>query len=104
MTTKHDDVLSDILRVIATVALHIFALPFVLLAAIANVRKLAMVAARLKAGSITCPYCSADNALNMMARCPACGAVEPGSRLRCSFCRTVFDVIPCVCGATLRVL
>jgi uncharacterized Zn-finger protein len=104
MTTKHDDVLSDILRAIVTVALHILALPFVLLAATANVRKLAMVAARLKAGSITCPYCSAENTLNMMSRC-SCGAVEPGSRLRCSFCGAVYDVIPCAgCGATLRIL
>jgi len=105
MNPKHDDVLSDILRATATAALYVLAFPFALFKAIAHLRKLVMIAARLDAGSITCPYCAAENTLNMMTRCPACGAVEPGSRLRCSFCDAVYDVIPCAgCGATLRVL
>lgn len=105
MTTKHDDILSNILRGIATAALHILALPFVLLAAVTKIRRFIVSVKRLNAGRVTCPYCSAENALNMMTRCPTCGAVEPGSRLRCSFCHAVYDVLPCGgCGATLRVL
>ena len=105
MNPKHDDLLSEILRGIATAALYVLAFPFALFKAIAHLRKLVRIAARLDAGSMTCPYCGAENTLNMMTRCPACGAVEPGSRLRCSFCRAVYDVIPCAgCGATLRVL
>jgi hypothetical protein len=103
-TTKRDDGPGEILSIIATTLLHLLALPFVLIAGIVNLRRLVRLAQRLNAGVITCPYCAAVNPLNLMTRCPTCGAVEPGSRLRCSFCDAVYDVIPCGgCGATLRV-
>lgn len=96
---------STVLGAIASAALYVLALPFVLVKAIGSLRKLARTTARLRAGSMTCPYCAAVNTLNMMTRCPACGAVEPGSRLRCSFCGATYNVIPCAgCGATLKVL
>jgi hypothetical protein len=104
-TTKRDDGPGDILQWIATALLHLLALPFVLIAGIGKLHRFARLAERLNAGVITCPYCAAVNPLNLMTRCPTCGAVEPGSRLRCSFCDAVYDVIPCGgCGATLRVL
>jgi hypothetical protein len=104
-TTKNDDPAADFLRMVGTALLSILALPFVLITAIRRIREFAKVAERLDEGSITCPYCTAANPLNLMTRCPTCGAVEPGSRLRCSFCDAVYDVIACGgCGATLRVL
>jgi hypothetical protein len=95
---------NSVLDAIATAALYILAFPFVALVAIGKLRKLARTTARLLAGTITCPYCATVNTLNMMTRC-ACGAVEPGSRLRCSFCGAIYNAIPCAgCAATLRIL
>lgn len=99
------DVESRVLDMIARVALSILALPFLFIGMLRDVRNLARTTARLRAGSMVCPYCAAPNPLNMMTRCPACGAVEPGSRLRCSFCGAIYSVIACTgCGATLKVL
>jgi len=104
MTTKPDEPVNSVMGAIATLALHILALPFVLVVAVTNIRKLVAVNARLRAGVMTCKFCAFENTLNMMTRC-SCGAVEPGSRLRCSFCGTIFEFLPCGgCGATLRVL
>ena len=95
----------SIFGAITTGALHVLALPFVALKAVAGVRKLARAAKRIEEGTITCPYCAAANPLNCMSRCPVCGAVAPGSRLYCPFCKNVYSVITCAgCGATLKVL
>jgi hypothetical protein len=99
-----NDLENRVLDAIATVALHVLALPFIAVKALGNLRKLARTTARLRAGEVTCPYCATVNTLNMMTRC-ACGAVEPGSRLRCSFCGAIYNAIPCAgCSATLRIL
>lgn len=100
-----NDVGTMLLDRITTVVLTLLAAPLVVFRALRRLPKLVRTAERLASGTVVCPYCAAENPLNLMTRCPTCGAVEPGSRLRCSFCRTVFDVIPCAgCGATLRVL
>lgn len=105
MKTKGESGEGDVLGGIATALLSILALPFMLVAWIGRMRKFAQLAERLTAGSVTCPYCEAVNPLNLMTRCPSCGAVEPGSRLRCSFCGAVYEVIACGgCDATLKVL
>jgi len=100
-----NDFESAVLAAVARVALSILALPFLLLDGLRSLRRLARTVGRLRAGSVNCPYCATPNTLNMMTRCPVCGAVEPGSRLRCSFCGALYTVIPCAgCGATLKVL
>lgn len=89
---------------IATAALSILALPITLLLSIPKVGKLIRAIRQLNDGAISCRFCGAQNPTAMMSRCPTCGAVEPGSRLRCSFCRSVYQVMTCSgCGATLRV-
>ena len=99
------DVESRVLDVIASVALTVLALPFLLIGMLRELRKILRTTVRLRAGTMVCPYCAAPNPLNMMTRCPACGAVEPGSRLRCSFCGAIYSTIACSgCNATLRVL
>ncbi len=93
------------LNAVATAALYVLAFPITLVLSFRNIGKIVRAIRQLAAGSITCRYCGAENPLAMMTRCPTCGAVEPGSRLRCSFCNSVYSVIPCSgCGATLRVL
>jgi hypothetical protein len=85
--------------------LSLLALPFTIVKAVMKVRKFIRAAARIAQGAITCPYCASETPLNLMSRCPACGAVAPGSRLYCSFCKNVYDVIMCAgCGASLKVL
>lgn len=94
-----------VLDMMTTLALTVLAAPLLVIPALRRLPKIVAIAQRLAAGAATCPYCGAENPLNLMTRCPACGAVEPGSRLRCSFCRAVFDTITCGgCGATVRVL
>ena len=90
---------------IETAILSVLAFPFTIVAAIADFRKVVKIARRINEGKLVCAFCTTENPLNLMSRCPTCAAVEPGSRLRCSFCGSTYDVIPCVgCGATLRVL
>jgi hypothetical protein len=102
--TNQQEPWKNVLASIETAILSVLAFPFVLPAAIGGLRKALRVAATIREGKVTCGYCNAENPLNLMTRC-ACGAVEPGSRLRCTFCGTTYDVIPCLgCGATLRVL
>jgi hypothetical protein len=93
------------LGAIATAALHVLALPITLVLSIRSLGKIVRTICQLREGTIVCRFCGMANPLAMMTRCPACGAVEPGSRLRCSFCNNVYQVISCSgCGATLRML
>lgn len=93
------------LGAIATAALYVLALPITLVLSIRSLGKIVRTIRQLGEGTIACRFCGTANPLAMMTRCPACGAVEPGSRLRCSFCNNVYQVISCSgCGATLRVL
>ena len=94
----------SIYSAIATAALSILALPITLFVSIPKVAKVIRAIRQLDDGMIPCRFCGTQNPTAMMSRCPTCGAVEPGSRLRCSFCRTVYQVVTCSgCGATLRV-
>lgn len=94
----------NMLAAIETAILSVLAFPFTVVAAIVGLRKIVKIAMRISEGKLVCAFCKTENPLNLMSRC-VCGAVEPGSRLRCSFCGVIFDVIPCAgCGATLRVL
>lgn len=100
-----NDLFKATLNAIATAVLYVLALPITLMLSLRDVGKIVRTLRHLGAGSVTCRYCGTENPLAMMTRCPACGAVEPGSRLRCSFCDNIYTVIPCAgCGATLRVL
>jgi hypothetical protein len=95
----------NILAAIETAILRMLAFPFTVVAAVAGLRKVLKIATRINEGKLVCAFCKTENPLNLMTRCPTCTAVEPGSRLRCTFCGATYDVIPCVgCGATLRVL
>jgi hypothetical protein len=99
-----NDVWKSTLSAIATAALYVLAFPITLVLSIRNVGKIVRTIRHINAGSITCRFCGTENPLAMMTRCP-CGAVEPGSRLHCSFCNNIYQVISCSgCGATLRVL
>lgn len=90
---------------IETVILSVLAFPFTLVAAVVGLRKVVKIATRINEGKLVCAFCKTENPLNLMTRCPTCSAVEPGSRLRCTFCGATYDVIPCLgCGSTLRAL
>lgn len=85
--------------------MYLFAAPLLLLEWIFDVRKLIKTIARIRADVLECPYCSYVNPLTRMATCAKCRSTEPGSVLRCSFCKTTFKTITCdQCAATLRVL
>jgi hypothetical protein len=100
MSEKKDRIYSAI----ATVALSVLALPVTLLLSIPKVGKIIRAIQQLDDGTIPCRFCGTQNPAAVMSRCSTCGAVEPGSRLRCSFCKTVYQVVSCSgCGATLRV-
>lgn len=85
--------------------MYLFAAPVLLVQWIFDVRKQVKTIARIRGDVLECPYCSYAKPLNRMATCAKCRSTEPGSVLRCSFCKTTFKTITCdQCAATLRVL
>lgn len=85
--------------------MYLFAAPLLLIGWIVDLRKQVKTIARIRADVLECPYCSYVNPLTRMATCAKCRSTEPGSVLRCSFCKTTFKTITCdQCAATLRVL
>jgi hypothetical protein len=85
--------------------MYVLAAPVLLIRWVLEIHKQVKSIALIRADVLACPYCSYENPLARMATCSKCRATEPGSVLRCSFCKTTFKTITCdQCGATLRVL
>lgn len=99
MSEKH------LLKAAAICAMYVFAAPILCVQWLLKLRKELAAIERIRTGLMSCPYCQFENPLNRMATCARCRATEPGSVLRCSFCKSTFKTITCdQCSATLRVV
>jgi hypothetical protein len=96
---------SRILRLAALAVMYLFAAPILIFEWAKKLRKEIRAIETIRGGLLSCPYCAHENPLNRMATCAHCRATEPGSVLRCSFCKATYKTLTCDgCGATLRVL
>jgi len=93
-----------VLKHLAVACMYVLAAPLLLFQWLKKLRKDFRAVGQIRSGVFPCPYCQFENPLNRMATCPRCRASEPGSVLRCTFCKASFRTITCEsCGATLRV-
>ncbi|MEA2162142.1 MAG: hypothetical protein QOK37_269 [Thermoanaerobaculia bacterium] len=94
-----------LLRHLGVALMYVVAGPALVFEWVRKLRKELRTIEVIRSGILVCPYCARDNPLNRMATCARCRATEPGSVLRCSFCKAIFKTLTCDgCGATLRIL
>ena len=87
------------------IALYVLASPVYFVVLLFRVVQTVRSHRRLRDGEITCPSCESKNALDALASCRRCRAVEFGSLLFCSRCELVATDIACgTCGASIRVI
>jgi hypothetical protein len=92
-------------RFVLLVLLYLFAAPvYIVRFVMRSVRTFVRFRA-VWSGTILCPHCGTENALDLLATCRRCGVTEFGSRLHCSNCGQTNRGFACdACGAFIRVL
>jgi len=92
-------------RLVALTLLHLLAAPVYVIRFLARTLRTLARFRTVRRGSIECPHCRSENALDLLATCRRCGVTEFGSRLHCSNCGQTNSGFACdACGALIRVL